>query len=309
MKIYETEENEDYQKYMTDYPEPIMEQQTECHLDLTNTIMEVDVWNIDVMPNEEYAMLRKDGLGASDSSIVLGVNPYKTIQELIEEKSRDYLTEEEKAVGDESAVKKGLDLEPLIIKKFEKFFGQKNYKPSEMYYIKGFPFIKINFDGVTGTPEQYIPCEIKVCTKKGERHYNIAKAMFIEGIGFRPIQPNHAKTNNSIQTKATLYGIPPYYYTQLQQQIMGLDAPFGYLTVLFETSWKVYTFFVHRDDAVINDIYINDTKVWQRILDRKAGIVSPEIKTRSQILHEDYERTSLRWDNKHKDEKRRKELQ
>ena len=88
--------------------EPIIEQQTECHLDLTNTIMEVDVWNIDVMPNEEYAMLRKDGLGASDSSIVLGVNPYKTIQELIEEKSRDHLTEEEKAVGNESAVKKDL---------------------------------------------------------------------------------------------------------------------------------------------------------------------------------------------------------
>ena len=99
-----------------------------------------------------------------------------------------------------------------------------------------------------------------------------------------------------------------HYYTQLQQQIMGLDAPFGYLTVLFETSWKVYTFFVHRDDAVINDIYINDTKVWQRILDRKAGIVSPEIKTRSQILHEDYERTSLRWDNKHKDEKKKKRI-
>ena len=69
-------------------------------LDLSQLDIETDVFNIDQYPNEQYALLRKDGLGTSDSSIVLGVNPYTSKAELVQEKCRNYLTEEEKAVGD-----------------------------------------------------------------------------------------------------------------------------------------------------------------------------------------------------------------
>lgn len=265
MRIYETEDNADYAKSLTDYKEPLIKEQVDVHLDLTNTPLLMDIKNIDQLPNEQYALLRKNGLGTSDASVVLRVNPYTTLKELMNEKARNYLTEEEKAVGDEIAVKKGRDLEPLIIQKFEKFFGQKTWKPSDMYVHKDFPYLKFNFDGVTGTPEQYIPCEIKVVTKKGERHYDPSKAMFIEGIGWRPIQPDRTKSNNSIQTKAAQYGIPPYYYTQLQQQILGLNAPFGYLSVLFESTWQFISFFVHRDDSVITDIIVEGAKVWDGI--------------------------------------------
>lgn|GEM_PF-1535157 len=271
MRIYETDDNEEYIKFMSDYKEPIIKEQTNVHLDLTNTPLLVDVPNIDMLSNEEYAMLRKNGLGTSDASVILKVNPFITITELIAEKARTYITEEEKAVGDEIAVKKGRDLEPLIIQKFEHFFGQKNWKPSDMYVHKDFPYLKFNFDGVTGTPKQYIPCEIKVVTKKGEKHYNPSKAMFIENVGWRPLPPNHTKSNNSIQTKAALYGIPPYYYTQLQQQILGLNAPFGYLSVLFETTWTFITFFIHRDERVITDIIVEGAKVWEAIEEEKRN--------------------------------------
>lgn len=308
MKIFETSDNSDYVKAVQGYNEPIIKGQIDVHLDLTNMPVEVAVKNIDSLPNEQYAMLRKDGLGGSDSSIILGVNPYTTLQELIAEKCRDHLTEEEKAVGDNINVKKGLDLEPLIISKFEKFFGQKTWKPSDMYVFKDFSYLKMNFDGVTGTPEQYIPCEIKVVTKKGERHYDISKAMFIEGIGFRPIQPNWAELNNSIQTKASQYGIPPYYYTQLQQEILACNAPFGYLSVLYETTWTFYTFFIHRDKNVQADIILQGAKVWDRITAIKAGYAVPEIKTRREILHEEYVETSQYWKDKKADDKRRKEI-
>lgn len=305
MRIYETDDNEEYVKSMTDYKEPVIKEQVDVHLDLTNTPLIVDVPNIDMLPNEQYALLRKNGLGTSDSSIVLKVNPFKTVSELVAEKARTYLTEEEKAVGDEIAVKKGRDLEPLIIQKFEQFFGQKNWKPSDMYVHKDFPYIKFNFDGVTGTPEQYIPCEIKVVTKKGERHYAPEKAMFVEKIGFRPLPQNHAITNNSIQTKAGLYGIPPYYYTQLQQQILGLNAPFGYLSILYESTWTFVTFFIHRDDRVITDIIVEGAKVWDRVEKTKAGIPTPEIKPWGQIKHEEYEKREEYWKNKKADDKRR----
>lgn len=258
------DENEDYARSMG-YKEPLIKDEVETHLDLTNTSLEVDVLNIDQLPNEEYAMLRKNGLGTSDSSIVLGVNPYESISELIASKVRTYLTPEEIAVGDEVAVKKGRDLEPLIIKKFEEAFGQKNWKPSDMYVHKDFPYLKFNYDGVTGTPKQYIPCEIKVVTVKGEKYYHRAKAMYIEGIGFRPLQQDWASTNNSIQTKAAGYGIPAYYYTQLQQQILGLNAPFGYLAVLMEKDWSLHVFFIHRDESVINQLIIKGAKVWEQV--------------------------------------------
>lgn len=82
---------------------------------------------------------------------------------------------------------------------------------------------------------------------------------------------NFGELNISIEQKAALYGIPPYYYTQLQQQIFGLDqangnkTPFGYLSVLFDSLWEVFTFFVWRDQKVINQLIVEDTKTWNTI--------------------------------------------
>jgi predicted phage-related endonuclease len=234
-------------------------------LDLTNTSLIVDVPNINLLSNEEYALVRKNGLGASDSSAVLGVSPFTSRAELIAEKARKTLTEEEKAVGELVNVRKGRELEPLIIQKFQKFFRQETYKPVDMYAIKDYPYLKINFDGVTGTPEQYIPAEIKVCTTYGEKHYRPELAFFSETEGFKPLREDVSKKNWSIETKAAHYGIPPYYYTQLQQQILGLNAPFGYLSVLMEKNWRFFAFQIWRDEAVINALIIEGYKVWEKV--------------------------------------------
>ena len=71
--------------------------------------------------------------------------------------------------------------------------------------------------------------------------------------------------NKSIEEKAAMYGIPPYYYTQLQQQIWGLNAPYGYLTVLFEQNWELHSFMVWRDQKTINQLIIEDCKTWNKI--------------------------------------------
>lgn len=246
-------------------------------LDLSQLNIEVDVANIDQYPNEQYALLRKDGLGTSDSSIVLGVNPYTTRSQLINEKCRNHLTEDEKAVGDKSAVRKGRELEPLIIHKSSQILGRKIIKPIHMYRHKEYPHIKFNFDGVVdkvrledGT-DQYVPNEIKVVTIYGQKHYDKTKAWYRESKGYQMLPENFGELNISIEQKAALYGIPPYYYTQLQQQIFGLDqangnkTPFGYLSVLFDSLWEVFTFFVWRDQKVINQLIVEDTKTWNTI--------------------------------------------
>lgn len=243
-------------------------------LDLSELDIAIDVKNIDQYPNQEYALLRKNGLGTSDSSIVLGVNPYNSRSDLIEEKCRNYLTDEELAVGDKSAVRKGRELEPLIIHKHSQVMDRRIIKPIDMYYHKEYPFIKFNFDGVLdkiynedGT-YQYIPDEIKVVTMFGMKHYQPAKATFSERTGWNIIPPHYEKENVDIETKAGMYGIPPYYYTQLQQQIFGLNAPYGFLTVLFEKNWEIHSWFVWRDQKVINQLIIEDSKTWD-IIERK----------------------------------------
>lgn len=239
-------------------------------LDLTNTLLEIDIEDIDQYANADYALLRKNGLGASDSSKVLGVSPFDTRADLIAEKARNYLTAEEKAVGDLTAVKKGVDLEPVIIDKFQKHLGIPIIKPIHMYRHIEHSWMKINFDGVTGTPEQYIPAEIKVVTYRGEKHYDRTKAFFNEKYGFGMLPEDVSQNNWSVETKAAHYGIPPYYYTQLQQQILGLNAPFGYLSVLFDKTWDLYSFYVWRDEKVLNALIVEGYKVWQQILERRG---------------------------------------
>ena len=244
-------------------------------LDLSELAIEVDIANIDQYPNEQYALLRKNGLGTSDSSIVLGVNPYTSRNDLIAEKCRNYLTDEELEVGTKSAVRKGRELEPLIIHKHSQVMDRRVIKPIDMYRHKDYPFIKFNFDGVIdklynedGT-YQYIPDEIKVVTISGMKYYQPKKATFSEFTGWQLIPPHYEEENASIEDKAAMYGIPPYYYTQLQQQIFGLNAPYGFLTVMFEKDWQIHSWFVWRDQKVINQLIMEDAKVWNIIENKR----------------------------------------
>lgn len=252
------------------YPEKLPAEGMEhVPIDLTNTPLEVYYEDMAALTNEEFALIRRSGFGGSDSGVLLGVNPYDSITELIAQKASTALSEEEKATGQQVAVIKGNDLEPLIVDKFENIFQMKTVKPTAMYVFKDWEYLKMNFDGVTGTPEQYLPVEIKVVTKKGERHYDASKAIYIEREGYKRLPDNHAATNNSVMTKAALYGIPPYYYTQLQQEMMALNAPFGYLCSLWESTWTIHVFFVHADQAVWNAIKIEGYKAWEQVLKLK----------------------------------------
>lgn len=248
------------------YPEKLPKEQVEpVKLDLTNTAVEVYYEDVDSLDPEQFVMVRRQGFGGSDSGIILGVNPYESLNALIQQKASNIVTEEEKAVSKETAVIKGNDLEPLIIQKFKQHFGMDTLKPTDMYVFKDFPYLKMNFDGVTGTPEQYIPVEIKVVTKRGEHNYNATRAIFIEDQGFFQLPRNISGENISIKEKAEFYGIPAYYYTQIQQEMMALNAPFGYLCTLWEHSWKLHCFFIYRDVSVQNQLVVKAAKAWDKV--------------------------------------------
>lgn len=240
-------------------------------LDLTKIPLVIAVEDIDSVlerSNEEFAMIRREGLGGSDSSIVLGVNPYTSPTQLIQQKARNTLTEEEKEVGEKTAVRKGRDLEPLIIQKTEKAFNIDVFKPKDMYRFKKYPWLTMNFDGVVENKDgTYYPNEIKVVTLYGQKHYDFNKAFYDETQGMLPLPPNYAiSETNSIITKAMQYGIPPYYYTQLQQEMMALNSPYGILSVLRDSDWRLFSFYVHQDPYTQSRIISEGYKVWQEVI-------------------------------------------
>lgn len=204
----------------------------------------VDIPNILDLSEEEYALARRNGLGASDASVFLGVQPFKTIPELIQEKCTLYWTEEEQAIGQKEAVRKGKDLEPLILQKASAELGVFLEKPTAMYRHKDYTFLTINFDGVfKDYIDGYIPVECKFVTVYGDKYYN----------------------RNDPE------GIPEYYKAQLQQQMLCLNAPYGYLAALFDKGWIFHPFKIQRDEAMINRIVIEGYQTWEKILARRKG--------------------------------------
>lgn len=246
------------------------------NLEEANLPIQVDVADIDLLPNEEYAMLRKDGFGCSDSSILVGVNPYTTFGQLIKEKSETQLSEEEKAVGQKTAVIKGRELEPFIIQKNAQITGRKLIKPVDMYRHKEFPFLTVNFDAVMEARNSdnsliYFPDEIKVSTYYGAKHYDRKKAYFREREGyFDPPDPGiFTSKTNTIEQKAVQVGIPPYYYTQLQMEMFHLNAPFGFLTVLFENEWQLCTWIAYQDKHTQLQVILKGSQAWEQVAAKK----------------------------------------
>ena len=213
-------------------------------------ILDVAVEDVQAMSHEDYALVRKNYFGASDSSILCGVNLYKTMEELIKEKNTKYITEEEKSVGEKPIVKKGYDLEVIILDKAEKELGITIHKPDDMFKFKDVDGLSVNYDGVT---DELIPVEAKLVSKYGEKYYN--KTVTIAEAKALDMRIEGTDLASHIKRKATKLGIPAYYYTQVQQEIAGLDAPYGYLAAMFDDSWTFKVFYVPRDEYVINKIY------------------------------------------------------
>lgn len=217
-------------------------------------VLDVAIEDIQSLSEEEYALARKDYFGASDSSILCGVNLYKDMNALIKEKNAKYLTAEEKEVGKKPIVCKGRDLEPLILDKAQKELGMIVYKPSDMFKFKDVDGLSLNYDGIMPLKDNVlIPVEAKLVSEYGEKYYN--KLISTTDAKLVPMMVEGEDLATHIKRKATRFGIPPYYYTQVQQEMAGVNAEYGYLAAMFDKSWTFKLYYIPRDEYVINNIY------------------------------------------------------
>ena len=220
------------------------------------------------LSDDDYALARRAGLGASDASVLLDVNPYKTKDQLVLEKRSRNISEEERAIKDKDAVRKGFDLEPLILQKFNKLSGKgEPYKPQAMYQITDSPYLTINFDGIIMENNLLIPVEAKFVTTYGDKYYNRKNALIRERgeCHVHKCISVCSKITDRIKARAEAVGIPPYYYVQTQQQMYGLNAPYAYLVALHDKGWECIVYFIPRDEECISEIKIQGLKTWQQV--------------------------------------------
>lgn len=231
--------------------------------------LEIAVPDIQSMEHDDYALARKEYIGASDTSVLLDVNLYKTKGELIVEKRTKSITDKERAVGEKPVVKKGFDLEDFIMGKYEKEFDIKLIKPPHMYCFPNQKYMAINYDGVSVVHTSFstvelIDVEIKFVSMYGEKYYN--KEVTEDDIRqLELVRRENESISEYVKRAASVCGIPAYYYTQVQQQIAGLGSSYGYLYAWFDKSWEGKRFYIPRDTITINAIAREGDKLITKI--------------------------------------------
>lgn len=251
--------------------------------------------NINLCDIKTFAEIRTNGFGASDASVLLEVNKYKTLTELIKEKAEKI---SDPTISEKACVRMGSSLEPYILTNTKLILDQidpKKYdiiKPKNMY---GKNHLNINYDGVLLDQENNIisTMEAKTISIYGGKNYDFTKSIIninLNGsnkfdLGTETLKEltdkfmlnfykNKKIFNNTIE-KLKYYanecGVPIYYYPQVQQQLMAFDdtVKYGYLTALNTKTWSLHIFVIPRDFEIQKEIEQKAEETWNMITARK----------------------------------------
>ena len=109
------------------------------------------------MPFEVWFKERRNSIGMSDVSAVLGHNPYKSNVDLYFEKVNDV-----DPIDDNLHMRLGRDLEPIIKKLFEEETGLKVFNDNKIRIDKRYSFLTANLDGFV--TKEKVPVEYKTMT-------------------------------------------------------------------------------------------------------------------------------------------------
>jgi len=270
------------------FTEELLEKHLTTHLESKG--FPVGVYNVTSLSQDEFALIRSNTFGASDSAVLLNVAyssktvTMKSQDELMYEKINLIFDEE---IGKKASVRKGKELESLIIDKVSNIIDGTVVKPKHMY-ING-QGLATNFDGVVlenasnnsqNISDNFIPVpmEIKVCTFFARSNYNWEKGIHENSLeinnklkrNYEYDLLNKIPIEDHIIHASKLMGIPKYYYTQLQQQMLFLDSPHGYLAVLDDINWDLYFFKVPRDQFVIDALVTVSTDLYAKLSHKKG---------------------------------------
>ena len=177
---------------------------------------------------EKWREIRKQSLGGSDASVVLGLNKWKSAYTLWAEK-KHLINDDDK---DNEAMRIGRDLEDYVAKRFTEATGKKIRKRNFMFMHDDYDFITANIDREVVGENAGLECKTTSVFSKSD---------FENG------------------------EIPLYYYCQCMHYmaVMGYDKMYLAILVLGQA---FYYFEINRDETEIENLINAEVKWWNRYI-------------------------------------------
>lgn len=201
----------------------------------------IEVVSTDGMPYEEWKEWRRQGIGGSDASVVMGVSPWKTAFELYNEKCNIPPALEE---DDNWAAKEiGRALEDTVIKMFERKTGLKAKKAKILYRHPLYPWMQANLDAI-------------VELEDGRR-------------GILEIKTSHPGRAKEWSND----GLPYEYELQGHHYMAVMDLDFCFFACLFLSEFEPVIRFIGRDMEMETEIIEAEQHFWQEYV--LAGVEPP----------------------------------
>ena len=218
---------------------------------LEYAIDEANMAELVLLDPDAFTRHRRNGFGASDSSILLGVNKWTTLDQLIEQKNSKDITDAEREVSSKPQVKMGNICEPGILECFKVWSGiDKVEKPAEQYRFLAAPQLTVNYDGLA-TDDCTFPVECKYVSVFAVKYWDWDKS--VKNYGDAPttkLNIDGCDVSDIIHQSAEFYGIPPYYFTQVQQQLLGTMSDYAWLCACNSKTGDVHFFKIWEDERV-----------------------------------------------------------
>jgi len=193
------------------------------------------------MDELQWHLDRQKGIGGSDASTVLGINPWKSRLQLYHEKI-DKITAD-KIDNNNIRFKLGHVLEPMIAEEYSRKTKRIiESRPSKIH--SDYPFMVGNIDRDIVKSERPTPGILEIKTR----------GAFVDWHGEE---------------------IPLYYISQVQHYMAVYGYKWGSFAILDFNKFEVTITDVERDDALIEKIIEEEKKFWKLVTDKTPPEVEP----------------------------------
>lgn len=181
------------------------------------------------MSREEWLRYRKQGIGGSDVSCLLGINKWKSEIQLWMDK-----TNQTNEVQEENeAMRWGHIMEPVIRNHFAEITGKPVVQIAAILQHPEYPFMLADVDGVT-IDENGEPAILEI------------------------------KTASDFRRNDWDNGVPAYYETQVQHYLCVTGMKMAYVAVLFDgNSFRIYE--VYADEQLHSMLIAVEKDFWNKV--------------------------------------------
>ncbi len=184
------------------------------------------------MENEQWHLDRQKGIGGSDASTILGINPWKSRIQLYHEKVDKIIPQDDNNIR----LKLGNILEPLIAEEYTRKTGRiLETRPQKAH--PQYPFMLANIDREILYSETTLRGILEMKTR----------GAFIDWEGNE---------------------IPPYYISQMQHYMAVYGYTHGSFAVLDFNKFEVTITDIERDDIFIENLINEEKKFWKLVIDK-----------------------------------------